>query len=162
MRKYLILPVLLISAAGIFAESAISVSPVRWDEAEAKADALLAQMTDEEKVGQMIQAERRYMKISDITKYCLGSVLSGGGSAPGKNTVDDWRTMIEKMQAAAAKTRLAIPIIYGVDAVHGHNNLAGAVIFPHNSGLGASASTQGTFEAARETARAIRQFVKPA
>lgn len=157
MRKYLILPVLLISAAGIFAESAISVSPVRWDEAEAKADALLAQMTDEEKVGQMIQAERRYMKISDITKYCLGSVLSGGGSAPGKNTVDDWRTMIEKMQAAAAKTRLAIPIIYGVDAVHGHNNLAGAVIFPHNSGLGASASTQGTFEAARETARAIRQ-----
>ena len=157
MRKYLILPVLLISAAGIFAETAISVSPVRWDEAEAKADALLAQMTDEEKVGQMIQAERRYMKISDITKYCLGSVLSGGGSAPGKNTVDDWRTMIEKMQAAAAKTRLAIPIIYGVDAVHGHNNLAGAVIFPHNSGLGASASTQGTFEAARETARAIRQ-----
>lgn len=157
MRKYLILPVLLISAAGIFAESAISVSPVRWDEAEAKADALLAQMTDEEKVGQMIQAERRYMKISDITKYCLGSVLSGGGSAPGKNTVDDWRTMIEKMQAAAAKARLAIPIIYGVDAVHGHNNLAGAVIFPHNSGLGASASTQGTFEAARETARAIRQ-----
>ena len=157
MRKYLILPVLLISAAGIFAESAISVSPARWDEAEAKADALLAQMTDEEKAGQMIQAERRYMKISDITKYCLGSVLSGGGSVPGKNTVDDWRSMIEEMQAAAAQTRLAVPIIYGVDAVHGHNNLAGAVIFPHNSGLGASASTQGTFEAARETARAIRQ-----
>ena len=157
MKKYLLLPILSIFTVCAFAESAISVSPVRWDEAEAKADALLAQMTDEEKVGQMIQAERRYMKISDITKYCLGSVLSGGGSAPGKNTVDDWRTMIEKMQAAAAKTRLAIPIIYGVDAVHGHNNLAGAVIFPHNSGLGASASTQGTFEAARETARAIRQ-----
>ena len=110
MRKYLILPVLLISAAGIFAESAISVSPARWDEAEAKADALLAQMTDEEKAGQMIQAERRYMKISDITKYCLGSVLSGGGSVPGKNTVDDWRSMIEEMQAAAAQTRLAVPI----------------------------------------------------
>ena len=157
MKKYLLLPILSIFTVCAFAEAAISVSPVRWDEAEAKADALLAQMTDEEKVGQMIQAERRYMKISDITKYCLGSVLSGGGSAPGKNTVDDWRTMIEKMQAAAAKTRLAIPIIYGVDAVHGHNNLAGAVIFPHNSGLGASASTQGTFEAARETARAIRQ-----
>ena len=157
MKKYLLLPILSIFTVCAFAESAISVSPVRWDEAEAKADALLAQMTDEEKAGQMIQAERRYMKISDITKYCLGSVLSGGGSAPGKNTVDDWRTMIEKMQAAAAKTRLAIPIIYGVDAVHGHNNLAGAVIFPHNSGLGASASTQGTFEAARETARAIRQ-----
>ncbi len=157
MKKYLLLPILSIFTVCAFAEAAISVSPVRWDEAEAKADALLAQMTDEEKAGQMIQAERRYMKISDITKYCLGSVLSGGGSAPGKNTVDDWRTMIEKMQAAAAKTRLAIPIIYGVDAVHGHNNLAGAVIFPHNSGLGASASTQGTFEAARETARAIRQ-----
>ena len=83
MKKYLLLPILSIFTVCAFAESAISVSPVRWDEAEAKADALLAQMTDEEKVGQMIQAERRYMKISDITKYCLGSVLSGGGSAPG-------------------------------------------------------------------------------
>lgn len=157
MKKYLLLPILSIFTVCAFAESAISVSPVRWDEAEAKADALLAQMTDEEKVGQMIQAERRYMKISDITKYCLGSVLSGGGSAPGKNTVDDWRTMIEKMQAAAAKTRLAIPIIYGVDAVHGHNNLAGAVIFPHNSGLGASPDGRGAFTAGKETAKAIRQ-----
>ena len=85
MKKYLLLPILSIFTVCAFAESAISVSPVRWDEAEAKADALLAQMTDEEKVGQMIQAERRYMKISDITKYCLGSVLSGGGSAPGKS-----------------------------------------------------------------------------
>lgn len=157
MKKYLLLPILSIFTVCAFAESAISVSPVRWDEAEAKADALLAQMTDEEKAGQMIQAERRYMKISDITKYCLGSVLSGGGSAPGKNTVDDWRTMIEKMQAAAAKTRLAIPIIYGVDAVHGHNNLAGAVIFPHNSGLGASPDGRGAFTAGKETAKAIRQ-----
>lgn len=157
MKKYLLLPILSIFTVCAFAESAISVSLVRWDEAEAKADALLAQMTDEEKAGQMIQAERRYMKISDITKYCLGSVLSGGGSAPGKNTVDDWRTMIEKMQAAAAKTRLAIPIIYGVDAVHGHNNLAGAVIFPHNSGLGASPDGRGAFTAGKETAKAIRQ-----
>ena len=157
MKKYLLLPILSIFTVCAFAESAISVSHVRWDEAEAKADALLVQMTDEEKVGQMIQAERRYMKISDITKYCLGSVLSGGGSAPGKNTVDDWRTMIEKMQAAAAKTRLAIPIIYGVDAVHGHNNLAGAVIFPHNSGLGASPDGRGAFTAGKETAKAIRQ-----
>ena len=90
MKKYLLLPILSIFTVCAFAESAISVSHVRWDEAEAKADALLAQMTDEEKVGQMIQAERRYMKISDITKYCLGSVLSGGGSAPGKNTTADW------------------------------------------------------------------------
>ena len=157
MKKYLLLPILSIFTVCAFAESAISVSHVRWDEAEAKADALLAQMTDEEKVGQMIQAERRYMKISDITKYCLGSVLSGGGSAPGKNTVDDWRTMIEKMQAAAAETRLGIPLLYGVDAVHGHNNLAGAVIFPHNSGLGASPDGRGAFTAGKETAKAIRQ-----
>lgn len=140
-----------------FSETALSVSVANWNASEAKAKAIVSQMTPEEKAGQMIQAERRYMKISDITRYCLGSVLSGGGSVPGKNTVADWRNMIEQMQAAAAETRLGIPILYGVDAVHGHNNLAGAVIFPHNSGLGAAPDGQGAFVAGKETAKAVRQ-----
>lgn len=140
-----------------FSETALSVSVANWNASEAKAKALVGKMTVEEKVGQMIQAERRYMRISDITRYCLGSVLSGGGSVPGKNSVEDWRNMIEKMQKAAAKTRLGIPILYGVDAVHGHNNLAGAVIFPHNCGLGATPDSQAAFIAGKETARAIRQ-----
>lgn len=140
-----------------FSEAALSVSVANWNASEAKAKALVGKMTVEEKVGQMIQAERRYMRISDITRYCLGSVLSGGGSVPGKNSVEDWRNMIEKMQKAAAKTRLGIPILYGVDAVHGHNNLAGAVIFPHNCGLGATPDSQAAFIAGKETARAIRQ-----
>lgn len=140
-----------------FSETALSVSVANWNASEAKAKALVGKMTVEEKVGQMIQAERRYMRISDITRYCLGSVLSGGGSVPGKNSVEDWRNMIEKMQKAAAKTRLGIPILYGVDAVHGHNNLAGAVIFPHNCGLGATPDSQAAFIAGKETALAIRQ-----
>ena len=140
-----------------FSETSLSLSVADWNASEAKAKAIVSRMTPEEKAGQMIQAERRYMKISDITRYCLGSVLSGGGSVPGKNTVADWRNMIGQMQAAAAETRLGIPVIYGVDAVHGHNNLAGAVIFPHNSGLGASPDGRGAFTAGKETAKAIRQ-----
>lgn len=146
-----------ILSVAAFSETALSVSVANWRASEAKAEALVAKMTIEEKAGQMIQPERRYMKISDITRYCLGSVLSGGGSVPGKNSIEDWRKMIEKMQAAAAETRLGIPILYGVDAVHGHNNLAGAVIFPHNSGLGATPDSQAAFTAGREAARAIRQ-----
>lgn len=146
----------MISAAA-FAQKPIEITAARWDDAEAKAKALVEQMLPEEKAGQMIQAERRYMKTSDITRYCLGSVLSGGGSVPGKNRVEDWRKMVEEMQAAASQTRLRIPILYGVDAVHGHNNLAGAVIFPHNSGLGAAPNGEAIFAAGKATAEAVLQ-----
>lgn len=157
MKKIISVFFMALLSFAAFSETALSVSFANWNASEAKAKALVGKMTVEEKVGQMIQAERRYMRISDITRYCLGSVLSGGGSVPGKNSVEDWRNMIEKMQKAAAKTRLGIPILYGVDAVHGHNNLAGAVIFPHNCGLGATPDSQAAFIAGKETARAIRQ-----
>jgi beta-glucosidase len=98
---------------------------------------LLSRMTNEEKVGQMIQAERGQGTIlSDITEYFLGSVLSGGGSVPYPNTPESWMNMYDNMQDAALATRLGTPIIYGIDAVHGHNNVQGSVIFPHNIGLG--------------------------
>ncbi|WP_200207052.1 glycoside hydrolase family 3 protein [Micromonospora coerulea] len=99
---------------------------------------LLARMTLDEKIGQMTQAERGSVTQADLTTYRLGSILSGGGSAPTPNTPTAWADMYDGFQRAALATPLAIPMIYGVDAVHGHNNVSGATIFPHNIGLGAT------------------------
>jgi len=101
---------------------------------------LLRRMTLEEKVGQMTQAERGAATADPtlVADVFLGSVLSGGGSVPTPNTKEAWADMVDGFQAQALSTRLGIPIIYGVDAVHGHGNLEGATIFPHNIGLGAS------------------------
>ncbi|MDZ5443084.1 glycoside hydrolase family 3 protein [Micromonospora sp. 4G57] len=99
---------------------------------------LLARMTLDEKIGQMTQAERGSVTAADLTTYRLGSILSGGGSAPSPNTATSWADMYDGFQRGALATPLAIPMIYGVDAVHGHNNVVGATIFPHNIGLGAT------------------------
>ena len=98
---------------------------------------LVSQMTLAEKIGQMTQAERKFATPEEMRTYHLGSILNGGGSVPGKNTPQDWRDMIDAYQQAALDTRLGIPMIYGTDAVHGHNNVVGATLFPHNIGLGA-------------------------
>ncbi len=105
-----------------------------------RVDDLLARMTLEEKVGQMTQAERIDVAADPglITTYQLGSVLSGGGSVPESNTPEAWADMVDEFQEAALDTRLGIPLLYGVDAVHGHANLLGATVFPHNIGLGAT------------------------
>jgi len=103
-----------------------------------RVDDLLARMTLDEKLGQMTQAERGSVSTSDITTYRLGSILSGGGSSPSPNNATSWANMYDTFQQAALATPLGIPIIYGVDAVHGHNNVYGATIFPHNIGLGAT------------------------
>ena len=98
---------------------------------------LIEKMTLEEKIGQMTQVDYRYLKDkSDITKYFLGSILSGGGSTPPTNQPSSWVDLYNGFQKEALKTRLKIPLIYGIDAVHGHNNVFGATIFPHNIGLG--------------------------
>ncbi|GLZ04542.1 beta-glucosidase [Actinomadura sp. NBRC 104412] len=103
-----------------------------------RVERLLARMSLDEKIGQMTQAERGNVTADDITRYRLGSVLSGGGSVPTPNTPEAWADMYDGFQRAALATPLRIPIIYGVDAVHGHNNVVGATIFPHNIGLGAT------------------------
>ncbi len=98
---------------------------------------LLGRMTLEEKIGQMTQAERTYLFTeTDIRDYFLGSILSGGGSVPPVNDAAGWADMCDRYQQQALGTRLRIPLLYGADAVHGHNNLRGAVIFPHDIGLG--------------------------
>ncbi len=102
-----------------------------------RAAALLTEMTVDEKIGQMTQLEQGSVDPAGVAEQLLGSVLSGGGGAPLQNDVAGWRRMVEGFQAAALSTRLGIPILYGVDAVHGHNNVVGATIFPHQIGLGA-------------------------
>jgi beta-glucosidase len=101
---------------------------------------LLGRMTLAEKIGQMTQAERIDVDADPtlITTNALGSVLSGGGSVPAENTPEAWADMVDRYQEAALDTPLGIPLIYGVDSVHGHGNLQGATVFPHNIGLGAT------------------------
>ncbi|RKP54470.1 carbohydrate-binding protein [Cohnella endophytica] len=103
---------------------------------------LLGRMTLDEKIGQMVQAERASVTPEDVQTYRLGSVLSGGGSFPnGKqsdSTREKWASLVDSYQAGALSTRLGIPLLYGVDAIHGNSNLVGATLFPHNIGLGAA------------------------
>ncbi|MEU4035871.1 glycoside hydrolase family 3 protein [Streptomyces collinus] len=100
---------------------------------------LLGRMSLAEKTGQMTQAERGAVGTgADVATYGLGSLLSGGGSTPTPNTPAAWAKMIDGFQLRARATRFQIPLIYGVDAVHGHNNLVGATVMPHNIGIGAT------------------------
>ncbi|HEX9385123.1 MAG TPA: glycoside hydrolase family 3 protein, partial [Anaerolineales bacterium] len=104
----------------------------------------LSQMTLDEKIGQMTQVEKNALTApSDIATYTLGSLLSGGGEGPSGagGTAAQWADMYDNFQVYASRTRLQIPLIYGVDAVHGHNNVYGAVIFPHHIGMGATRDT---------------------
>jgi beta-glucosidase len=114
--------------------------PLHAANPDAQAEKLLSQMTLDEKIGQMTQADILAVKDkSDVQKYFLGSVLSGGSSDPAAgNSVQNWLDAVTALRAEALKTRLKIPLIYGIDAVHGHNNIEGAVIFPHNIGMGAA------------------------
>lgn len=106
---------------------------------EARVKDLLSRMTLQEKVAQMAQIERGVATPATLTDLSIGSVLSAGGSAPRHGaTAEEWADMVDQMQRWALASRLGIPIIYGSDAVHGHNNLFGATIFPHNVGLGAA------------------------
>ncbi|XP_047976117.1 beta-glucosidase BoGH3B-like [Salvia hispanica] len=99
----------------------------------------MQRMTLEEKIGQMIQLERNVASLDVMKQYFIGSVLSGGGSVPKPNaSAADWMEMVNNIQKAALSTRLGIPMIYGIDAVHGNNTAYEATIFPHNVGLGAT------------------------
>jgi beta-glucosidase len=96
-------------------------------------------MTLEEKIGQMVQIDRSVATVNIMRDYFIGSVLSGGGSAPlPEASAQNWVDMINEYQKGALVSRLGIPMIYGIDAVHGHNNVYNATIFPHNVGLGAT------------------------
>lgn len=138
-------------------------SPVGLDPDMEKAiGELMAKMTLEEKVGQVIQGEIRQLVPEDVKKYHLGSVLNGGGGFPhGEkySKVSDWVALADALYEASVDTSdggVAIPIIWGVDAVHGHNNVIGATLFPHNSGLGATHDPDLMKEIGRVTAQEVR------
>lgn len=130
-----------------------TIDPAIWPELkpapldtaiEARITSIMAQMTLEQKVGQILQADSASVTPEDVKKYRLGSVLSGGNSAPGPLPYADtqsWLTVADQYWAASTDpegVNVAIPAIWGIDAVHGHANLLGATIFPHNVGLGAA------------------------
>jgi len=113
---------------------------------------LLSKMTLEEKIGQMTLVEKNSLNPEDVTRHKIGAVLSGGGGNPPVNTPSDWLKMINSFKQSATRTRLGIPLLYGVDAVHGHNNVVGTVIFPHNIGLGATRDPDLLYRIGRATA----------
>ncbi|KAL8095059.1 uncharacterized protein LOC141690241 isoform X1 [Apium graveolens] len=118
---------------------------------------LIKKMTLEEKIGQMTQIERTVASVEVVKKYFIGSVLSDGGSVPNKQaSPKDWVDMVNKIQMGALSTRLGIPMIYGIDAVHGHNNAYAATIFPHNIGLGATREPELVRNIAAATALEVR------
>ena len=113
---------------------------------------LLGRMTLAEKIGQMTQVEKNSIQPRDVTAYFIGSVLSGGDGQPRPNTPENWAAMVDAYQRAASQTRLAIPLLYGVDAVHGMAALKGATIFPHAIGLGVAGDPDLVQRVARATA----------
>lgn len=114
---------------------------------------LLQRMTLAEKIGQMTLIEKNSLAPDLVRDLAIGGVLSGGGGYPqAENSPAAWAAMVNEFQQAALSTRLGIPLIYGADGVHGHNNLYGAVIFPHNIGLGAANNPQLMEQIGRATA----------
>ena len=118
---------------------------------------VLERMSLDEKLGQMAQGELGQIKDGDIERLALGSVLSGGNADPaGGNGFADWTDAVEHAIRSSLATRLKIPILYGIDAVHGHSNVRGAVIFPHNIGLGCTRDPELVEEIGRVTAVEVR------
>jgi beta-glucosidase len=117
-----------------------------------RANALLAQMTLDEKAAQTIQAERAQITPAQVTQFSVGSVYSQGGSAPAQNDPMGWATMINGYRAASRASRLKVPIIYGLDSVHGLGPVSNATVFPHNIGMGATNDLALVEEVARITA----------
>ena len=154
------------------AEDSAAVHPEIWpspkwplpkdDAIEAKIAALLKKMTVEEKVGQTVQGDIASITPADEKKYHLGSILNGGGSAPGGDEFASpakWLALVDEFYAASIDTSdggVGIPMIWGTDAMHGHSNIVGSVLFPHNVGLGATRNPKLLAEIARVTAEQVR------
>jgi len=137
----------------------VSPAPKKLSSYDSQVKELLAKMTLEEKIGQMTQPEQGPVlsNAGDMQKYFIGSVLSGGDSDPREgNSLEAWTEMYDRVQAEAMKTRLGIPVLYGVDAVHGHSNVLGAVIFPHNIALGCTRDPELIARISRITAKEVR------
>ncbi len=147
-----------IMIALILGSSLIFSQKMKEEVLNKKVDELLSKMTLEEKIGQMTQVDLDAIKKTprDIAKYAIGSLLCGGDTEVPDISAKGWADAYEKYQNIALKSRLGIPIIWGIDAVHGHNNVDGATIFPHNVGLGATRNPVLVEKVAAITAAEIR------
>ncbi len=116
---------------------------------------LVADMTLPEKIGQMTQVNKGSITPAEVADHAIGSILSGGGGNPPTNDPASWADMVESYLEPARSTRLGIPLLYGVDAVHGHSNVRGATIFPHNIGLGAAGDPELVRRIGQATAREV-------
>lgn len=126
---------------------------------EVRIEAALKGLSLRQKIGQITQPEIRTITPDEVREYAIGTVLNGGGGWPGMDraaTPAQWRALSEQFQAAALQATPGIPLIWGTDAVHGHNNVRGATLFPHNIGLGATRDTDLVRDIGRATARAVR------
>ena len=147
-----------LTAAGIIVSLAtMSHSAPLFSAHDQAVDKLLSQMTLDEKIGQMVQVDSAALKDkADVRKYFLGSVLSGGNSDPDNgNTAPDWLAFVNGFASQALQTPLKIPLLYGIDAVHGHKNIDGATVFPHHIGLGATHDARLVEHAERITAEEV-------
>ena len=147
------------SSAGLWPRATLAASP---DVArEARVRAIVAGMTLEQKIGQMTQADIRSITPDDVRRYYIGSILNGGGAWPSMNmhaSVDDWLKLSDAFYRASMSTdmKVQVPVIWGTDAVHGHNNVYGATLFPHNIGLGAAHDAGLMRRIGRATAAQVR------
>jgi beta-glucosidase len=128
---------------------------------EKRVAAIVAGMTLEQKIGQMTQPEIKTVTPDDVRRYYLGSVLNGGGSWPGGNkraNAAEWLALAEKYHQASMSTDMAVkvPVVWGIDAIHGNSNVFGATLFPHNIGLGAAHNPKLTYEIGAATGKAVR------
>jgi beta-glucosidase len=158
MKSYMPGAAVCVLLAGLQLGSVQSCSK-RLSSYDAQVKALLSQMTLDEKIGQMTQPEQGPVLSNpgDMQKYFIGSVLSGGDSDPSEgNSLQAWTDLYDRTQQEAMKTRLQIPILYGIDAVHGHSNVLGAVMFPHNIALGCTRDKALVEKIGRITAEEVR------
>jgi len=128
---------------------------------DARVHAIVAGMTLEQKVGQMTQPDIRSVTPDDVRRYYIGSILNGGGAWPSMNmhsSVDDWLKLSDAFYRASMSTdmKVKVPVIWGTDAVHGHNNVFGATLYPHNIGLGAAHDAELMRRIGRATAEQVR------
>jgi beta-glucosidase len=158
MKSRIWIALIVVLMAGIQLGS-VPLNSKRLSSYDLQVKALLAQMTLDEKIGQMTQPEQGPVLSNpgDMQKYFIGSVLSGGDSDPSEgNSLQAWTDLYDRTQQEAMKTRLAIPILYGIDAVHGHSNVLGAVMFPHNIALGCTRDRALVEKIGRITAEEVR------
>ena len=134
-------------------------TPQRDAALEARVEAALKGLSVRQKVGQIVQPEIRAITPAQVREYAIGTVLNGGGGWPGNDrraSPAQWKALADEFQAAAQAATPGVPLLWGTDAVHGHNNVRGATLFPHNIGLGATRDADLVRDIGRATAHAVR------